>query len=95
MDATPASPGGEGVKVIATIHDDEGRRIGMVHGPDEIDQSVTVNGKEWRFDFDKRFGPTWLRKDGEPRKCQNPKQTVWMMFQEWLDKREKRKSKCE
>lgn len=41
------------------------------------------NGKEWRFDFDEYGGPLWLRKDGEPRKCQNPNKAVWRRWEGW------------
>lgn len=51
---------------------------------DYMDQRIMVNGREWRFDFSKMFGPLWLRKDGEPRVCQNPKEEVWKAFQQWM-----------
>ena len=59
----------------------------LVHleGPDVCDQQIEVDGRIWRFDFDKRFGPLWLRKDGEPRKCQFPtSKRVWDAFENWL-----------
>jgi len=59
---------------------------GVVHGPDAPNQSIRVHGKEWRFDFDVHGGPLWLRKDGEPRKCQNPGKAVWKEWERWHDK---------
>lgn len=47
------------------------------------DQQVIVNGKVWRFDYDEMFGPLWLRKDGNERRCQNPKKSVWRAFEQW------------
>ena len=73
------------MKLIAKITED-GQVVGLVHGPDEPDQSVVVNGKKWRFDFHEYCGPMWLRKNGEPRKCQNPNNAVWDAFQKWFDK---------
>lgn len=54
--------------------------------PDLIDQEITVNGRIWRFDYSKSLGPTWLKKNGEPRECQNPNKAVWQAFEEWLGK---------
>jgi len=51
---------------------------------DAPDNEVTVNGRVWRFDFDRHLGPTWLKKDGSDRKCQNPKKTVWDAFKKWF-----------
>jgi len=47
------------------------------------DQQVVVNGKVWRFDYDKHFGPLWLTKQGNERRCQNPNKAVWAAFEEW------------
>ena len=49
-------------------------------------QQVTVQGRVWRFDYDRHFGPLWLRKDGTERSCQNPKKEVWTAFELWLKK---------
>lgn len=49
--------------------------------------SVTVKGKEWPFDFSERFGPLWLRKDGESRANQNPPFAVWRAFDRWNRRR--------
>lgn len=62
-----------------------GGHIHISHS-DVFNQTIEVNGKTWRFDFDKRFGPLWLRKDLEPRVCQNPKKEVWDEFDKWLEK---------
>jgi len=48
-----------------------------------------VNGKVWRFDYDRRFGPLWLKKDGSERRCQNPKKAVWTAFEQWLIEHDK------
>jgi hypothetical protein len=54
--------------------------------PDATDQKITVNGRTWRFHFDSQFGPFWICKNGEPRKCQSPtNRDVWAAFQVWLD----------
>ena len=50
---------------------------------DMPDQQVTVNGRTWRFDYDRHLGPLWLKKDGTERKCQNPGKPVWRAFDEW------------
>lgn len=73
------------MKCIATMHDDAGRLIGIVDGPDATNQHVTVKGKKWRFDFDEYCGPLWLRSDGwTSRKNQNPPKAVWNAFSRWL-----------
>ena len=66
----------------------EGQRC-FIDGPDLVDQVIMVNGRAWMFDFDDRLGPLWLRKDGEPRECQNPNKAVWDAFNQWMkDKKE-------
>ncbi len=46
-----------------------------------------IAGKVWRWDFHKYFGPTFLRKDGEPLKTQpDERHPVWDHFAEWLKK---------
>ena len=67
---------------VATIVEN-GRVVGLVHGPDAWDQSIVVNGRTWRFDFDEMFGPLWLKADGSERKCQNPSAAVWLVWEEW------------
>ncbi len=74
------------MKRIATIQNEQGGVIGLVHGADELDQEITVDGKVWRFDFDRMFGPLWLRKDGIERKCQMPPKKVWDAFEKWHEK---------
>jgi hypothetical protein len=51
---------------------------------DMPDNEIRVNGRTWRFDFDRQLGPTWLRKDGTERKCQMPNKQVWAAFEKWL-----------
>lgn len=71
------------MKRIATIVEN-GRVVGLVHGADEPDQSIVVNGRKWRFDFDRMFGPLWLKSNGTTeRKCQNPSRSVWAEFEKW------------
>ncbi len=55
---------------------------------DFSDQEITVNGKVWRFDYSRRLGPLWLKKDGSERRCQNPNKAVWAAFEQWLIKHE-------
>lgn len=51
---------------------------------------AVVNGRVWRWEYHNYLGPTFLRKDGEPRKCQCPTiDAVWDAFQVWLKKYEK------
>ena len=56
---------------------------------DLADQEITVNGKVWRFDYDRRLGPLWLKKDGSERRCQNPSKAVWKAFEQWLIEHDK------
>ncbi len=56
---------------------------------DFSDQEITVNGKVWRFDYDRHFGPLWLKKDGSERSCQNPNKSVWAAFEQWLIEHDK------
>ena len=45
---------------------------------------AVVNGRLWRWEFHDYLGPTFLRKDGEPRKCQCPTvPAVWDAFAAW------------
>lgn len=53
---------------------------------DYLGEQIIVNGRVWSFDFDRHFGPTWLKKDGTDRKCQNPNKAVWAAFEEWHKK---------
>ncbi|WP_397383433.1 hypothetical protein [Prosthecobacter sp.] len=73
------------MKTIGKILDGD-QVIGIISGPDASDQSIVVNGREWRFDFCDYGGPLWLRKDGNPRACQCPTvKAVWDEFQKWHD----------
>lgn len=58
----------------------------IVSLPDYVDQQITVRGRVWRFHFDRRLGPEWLKANGEPRKCQNPNKAVWAAFEKWHKK---------
>lgn len=43
--------------------------------------AVTVNGKEWRFEFNPQFGPTFIGKRGEPlAKQPGGRNKVWEHF---------------
>jgi hypothetical protein len=71
------------MKRIAEIREG-GKLAGLVHGPDYVNQVVTVNGRKWRFDFDEWMGPLWLRADGyTERQNQNPPKAVWRAFERW------------
>lgn len=72
---------------------ENGKVVGLVHGPDAVDQEIKVNGRIWRFDFDRHMGPYWLRKDGEARKCQNPNKAVWKAWEKWHARWTKSRSK--
>ena len=48
--------------------------------------SGMVNGREWKWTFNPRFGPVFLKKDGEPRKRQpEMRNPVWGVFKRWYD----------
>lgn len=50
----------------------------------DAEGSAVVNGRTWRWEFHEYLGPGWLRKDGEPRKCQCPtSKAVWAAFEKW------------
>jgi len=53
---------------------------------DSPDQQMEVKGRIWRFDYDRWVGPLWLKKNGEPRECQNPNKAVWQAFENWRSK---------
>lgn len=45
---------------------------------------LVVNGKKWTFEYNKRFGPTFLTKEGSPRAHQpNEGHPVWKAFKKW------------
>lgn len=85
------------MKRIATIHNNAGHVIGIVHGPDVDNQSIVVNGRVWRFDFDRYGGPLWLKADGHtPRKNQCPtSNAVWKEFTHWHKQFRKEKANRE
>ena len=56
----------------------------LISMPDCIDQQIVVNGRLWFFDYCRRLGPLWLKKNGTDRKCQNPSKAVWKAFEQWL-----------
>jgi hypothetical protein len=58
----------------------------IAHGPDEVDQTVVVNGKVVHFDFDRRFGPLLTDAHGEPLKRQpvSENHPFWAPFNAWL-----------
>jgi hypothetical protein len=47
--------------------------------------SATVNGKLWHWEFNPRFGPVFLTKDGSVKKRQSSeKHPVWKEFEKWV-----------
>ncbi len=54
----------------------------------DAEGSAVVNGKPWRweYDFGKPYGPLFIKKDGSPRKNQNPSKAVWDAFSAWLER---------
>lgn len=57
----------------------------FISEPEVIGQEIIVNGKVWRFDYCGYSGPLWVKKNGEPRKCQTPvNKAVWEEFDKWL-----------
>lgn len=78
---------------VATIVEN-GRVVGLVHGSDACDQSIVVNGRTWRFDFDEMFGPLWLKADGSERKNQNVPEEVWLVWAEWQKRWNEEKTKA-
>lgn len=47
--------------------------------------SAEIDGKTWSWEFHNYLGPTFLKKDGEPRRCQFPRnKKVWAAFENWL-----------
>lgn len=74
------------MKTVATLHNQSGAVVGIASGPDFVDQEITVGGRVWRFNFEPYVGPEWLRKNGMPRKCQNPNKSVWDAFEVWVKK---------
>ena len=57
---------------------------GIVSVCDMPDNEINVDGRIWRFDFDRQLGPLWLKRNGTERKCQMPNKRVWAAFDHWL-----------
>lgn len=68
---------------MKTIRWDQNTLISVADYPGE---QIIVNGRVWSFDYCKRLGPLWLKKDGTERKCQCPCKAVWAEFDRWLIK---------
>lgn len=50
----------------------------------DAEGSAVVNGRVWRWEFHEYLGPGWLKKDGNPKKCQCPTiKAVWDAFEKW------------
>jgi hypothetical protein len=64
----------------------------IVTMPDAFDQEINVDGRIWRFEYDRHLGPCWLKKNGEPRECQVPHKRVWEEFDKWRQQWEKERS---
>lgn len=48
--------------------------------------SAVVNGKLWRWEFHRYCGPTFLKKNGGPRRyIPNENHPVWEAFDKWLN----------
>ncbi len=49
-------------------------------------KGIDKNEKLWKWEFSPYYGPTFLKKDGEPRKCQPSyeKHPAWEPFEKWL-----------
>lgn len=46
---------------------------------------AVVNGRLWKWEFHEYLGPTFLKRDGEPRnKYPSERHPVWDAFQAWL-----------
>ncbi len=55
---------------------------------------AVVNGRKWRWEFHDFCGPSFLKKNGDPRDCQpGEKHPVWKAFNKWFKKYEKSKLK--
>lgn len=56
----------------------------IISMPDYLDQEINVDGRIWRFEYDRYLGPLWLKKNGEPRSCQVPNKRVWEELDKWV-----------
>ena len=73
---------------MAGLRLDLGGHLTYIDFPDSYGEAI-VNGRLWRWEFHNYLGPTFLKKNGEPRKCQYPKsKDVWAAFSEWLNNKE-------
>lgn len=71
--------------------------LGVMCLPDVTDAVVTgKSGKVYHFDFDERFGPLLLGKNGAPltRQPVSERHEFWPAFEEWLDARRGLPPKC-
>jgi hypothetical protein len=68
----------------------------IVSGPDVIDATATgASGRTYRFDFDERFGPLVLAKNGKPLATQpGERHEFWAAFEAWHDARRGLPPKC-
>jgi hypothetical protein len=58
---------------VCSFHDAEG-------------EGVDINGRTWRWEFSRQFGPTFLDKDGDPLRVQPAeKSPAWRVFNRWYD----------
>jgi hypothetical protein len=55
-------------------------------GSVKVVEVKTIYGKTWKFEFDERFGPLFIGKNGMPLVNQ-PKVTsaAWAAFEDWHD----------
>lgn len=56
---------------------------------DYPDETITVRGTVYRFEWSDRFGPVWLRKDGLDRKNQNIPRHVVEAMQRHIEAKKK------
>jgi hypothetical protein len=62
----------------------------------DAEGEARVHGEMWCWEFSELCGPLWLKKNGEPRKCQCPtSKAVWAAFNAWLEKYHKAKQSTE
>ena len=54
-----------------------------------LGEGTDKNGKLWRWEFSPRFGPLFLRKDGEPLSRQpiRADHRAWVPFDSWMKER--------
>ena len=51
-----------------------------------LGEGTDINGKKWKWEFNRMFGPIFLRKDDEPLKNQpiSENHPVWEVFEKWI-----------